>query len=476
MRLGRTRVLGAVLGIAVSGRADDGSSPAAQGATTASPVPAVELLDGRRVAGRVVDTKPGRYVIVERSDGKREAFDWPRLRRMEGKDPPPVPPPENGSLIPAGFSPERIPRLVEEGKRASDTLVGIVAPTDGTKFIGSIKSGQDVLEKLGIKRGPPNAALAGAGAALLPLCFFSNYGNLNGPQAEWMTPLCNYFVIPVSGAMLLASPFLTSAKKEMSGPSKHHVALSVYALDYSKKSALTGALNREPQGGIFGNNLGYDLGYTYIHPRFGLLGYSHLTLQQTAIARADYMSISNNFFKFDAQVGLDLIRLLSGGNPDSGWTQHAAFVRGGPSFFHSWIVSRDIGSSGNDRYTLDNPLNNSIGLVSAAGYEVAAEVDVRFPLGLGGVHFNFERGSYPSISFPSLIPRETAFVALVGFDDLRKGDTYTWQRLKLELELPLGFSRYGGFLLGGQLVNYENNFGSGVDNRGISLDYRWRMP
>ena len=65
--------------------------------------------------------------------------------------------------------------------------------------------------------------------------------------------------------------------------------------------------------------------------------------------------------------------------------------------------------------------------------------------------------------------------ARVGFDDLRAGSTYTWQRFKAELELPIDYSRYGGLFLGGQFLRYENNFGSGVDNRGISLDYRFRF-
>jgi hypothetical protein len=261
----------------------------------------------------------------------------------------------------------------------------------------------------------------------------------------------------------------------MEGPSVHHLDVSFYALDYEKKSALTGTLNRTPQGSLFGNNLGYDVGYTYIHPRIGLIGYGHLTLQQTAIARTDYVAVSNQFFKLDGQIGMDFVRLASGGKKDSYWTQHSAFVRAGPSFFHDWINARDVGSSSDVRYTLANPLNQSIGLVSAVGYEIAAEVDFRFPLFLGGVHFQFERGSYPSISFPTLSARDAAFVALVGFDDLRAGDTYTWQRLKLELELPVDFSRFGGVFLGGQLVRYENNEGSGVDNRGLSLDYRLRF-
>jgi hypothetical protein len=253
------------------------------------------------------------------------------------------------------------------------------------------------------------------------------------------------------------------------------VDMSVYALNYSKRSALTGELQRQPSGSFLGGNLGYDLGYTYIHPTIGLIGYGHATLQQTTVAEASYVNVSNNFAKLDAQVGLDVVRLLSGGKKDSYWSQHLAFVRAGPSFFHDWIVLRDVSSRFTERSSVKNPLNESIGLVSALGYEIAAEVDFRFPYGLGGIHLNFERGTYPSVKFPDLNARDAAFVALVGFDDLRAGDTYTWQRMKVELELPIDYSRYGGLSLGGQLLRYENNFGSGVDNRGISLDYRFRF-
>lgn len=187
------------------------------------------------------------------------------------------------------------------------------------------------------------------------------------------------------------------------------------------------------------------------------------------------MRVSNNFFKADLQVGWDFATLLAAGNPRSWWTEQSLYVRGGGSFFHDWISSRDVGSTNNVRYTIDNPLNRSVALMTAWGYEVAAEVDIRFPFSLGGLHFKFERGTYPGLSFPSLDARDAAFVALVGFDDLRAGDTYSWQRMKLELELPINYSRHGGFFVGGQLASLENNYGSGVDNRGLSLDYRFRF-
>ncbi len=462
------------------GAAASAQAPAAPpvGGSPVAPAPAgggIETVDGARIPGRVVSEVPGRYAIVERPDGVREAVDWPRIKTIDGREPKPIPAVGPGSLVPENFTPEKIEKLAGSGRRASDTLRGLLAPKDGQKLIGSVKDAQSLVEAAGLKRGPPNTAAVGAAMLGLPMCFSMNHGNLNGPHALYFGPLCSYLIVPGSAVGLALAPFLGKPAPEMTGPSVHHLDLSAYALDYEKKSALTGTLHRKPQGSIVGNNLGYDVGYTYIHPRVGLMAYGHVTLQQTSITRTDFLSVSNQFFKVDAQVGLDLIRLLSGGRKDSYWTQHNAFVRAGPSFFHDWIVSRDVGSDTDVRYMLANPLNQSIALVSAGGYEIAAEVDFRFPLSLGGFHFKFERGTYPSITFPTLNPRDSAFVALVGFDDLRAGDSYTWQRLKAELELPIDFSRWGGLLLGGQLLRYENNFGTGVDNRGISLDYRLRF-
>jgi hypothetical protein len=407
------------------------------------------------------------------------ALPRPALAQEPAPTPPsePAPAPTPAEASPPATGPSVLdgPKLVDQGKDAASAAGSIVAPKDGTEYIGGVKQGQVVLEKAGLKRGPPNPGFVAGAGVVLPLCFLSNYGNLNGPQAVYFGPLCRYALVPGAALLLVLAPFISEKKEELVGPSVHHLDFTVYALDYAKRSALTGTLNREPQGGILGNNLGYDLGYTYIHPTVGFVAYGHATLQQTTIADTKYLAVSNNFFKADAQVGIDLIRLLSGGRPDSWWTQHSAFFRGGLSFFHDWIVSRDQGSKAGERYALENPLNNSIALMSGGGFEVAGEVDFRFPYALGGFHFTFERGMYPSIAFPSLNPRDAAFVALVGFDDLRRGDTYTWQRLRADLEIPIDFSRRGGLSLGGQLIHYENNFGSGVDNRGLSLDYKFRF-
>ncbi|EYF07205.1 hypothetical protein [Chondromyces apiculatus] len=463
-------------GVAQPGQA---GGPAAGGASNGA-FQGLELVDGRTVPGKVTESKPGAYAIVERADGKREAVEWSRIKRIDGKEPPPVPPPGDAGLIPEGFSPEKITKLADAGKKASELLPGLFAPKSSGQMIGSIKGAQDLLEAVGLKRGPPSPFFAAYPMFMMPLCFEMSRGTVGRVDGTGAFGAgCTYFLVPLSLGLLVAGPFLSllDETEELKGTTTHHLDLSVYALDYQKKSALTGSFAREPSGGILGNNLGYDLGYTYIHPRWGVMGYGHFTLQQTSIARSDYLQVSSAFVKADAQVGLDAVRLLSGGKKDSYWSQHTAFFRIGPSFFHNWILSRDVSAPGAGA-SVDNPLNNSIPLVTGGGYELAAEVDFRFPelfgWSLGGVHFKFERGSYPGLSFPDLNPREGAFIAVIGFDDLRQGDSYTWQRLKLELELPINYSRSGGLYLGGQLVSYENNFGSGVDNRGLSLDYRYR--
>ncbi len=485
-----------------SSSAPSASAPPPSSASPPSPAPSpstaspprgtrgVELTDGRLVAGQVVDVRPGEFVLVQpdASDSSGSlpsesklprAIEWKLVARIDGAPPPPAPPPGSGSLIPLGFTPARVTKLVDAGKKASDLLPGLVAPANSTQLVGSIRSSQDVLELVGLKRGPPNGFAVGYPLFMMPLCFEMTHGTFGRVDGTGLFGSgCSYVIVPISVGLLVLSPFLPSEVEEMKGPSVHHLTASIYALDYSKKSALTGSFAREPSGGFLGNNLGYDLGYTYIGAKSGLVGYGHLTLQQTSISRTDHLQVSSSFFKADAQIGFDAVRFLSKGDPSSYWSQHSAYVRAGPSFFHNWILSRDIGTRGAGA-NVDNPLNNSLALSTGLGYELAAEIDFRFPQifgwSTGGVHVQLERGSYPALSFPELSARDGAFIALIGFDDLRRGSTYTWQRFKAELELPLDFSRRGGIFLGGQIASYENNFGSGVDNRGLSLDYRWRF-
>lgn len=97
-----------------------------------------------------------------------------------------------------------------------------------------------------------------------------------------------------------------------------------------------------------------------------------------------YVYVTNYFVKLDAQIGFDFARLASGGKSSSWFASQRLYVRGGPSYFHDWIRLDDMKSG---QRGIDNPLviTDSAPLVSAYGYEVAAEVDIRFPYWLGGL-------------------------------------------------------------------------------------------
>lgn len=221
------------------GAAASAQAPAAPpvGGSPVAPAPAgggIETVDGARIPGRVVSEVPGRYAIVERPDGVREAVDWPRIKTIDGREPKPIPAVGPGSLVPENFTPEKIEKLAGSGRRASDTLRGLLAPKDGQKLIGSVKDAQSLVEAAGLKRGPPNTAAVGAAMLGLPMCFSMNHGNLNGPHALYFGPLCSYLIVPGSAVGLALAPFLGKPAPEMTGPSVHHLDLSAYALDYEK--------------------------------------------------------------------------------------------------------------------------------------------------------------------------------------------------------------------------------------------------
>jgi hypothetical protein len=340
----------------------------------------------------------------------------------------------------------------------------------GTRAIALAQNAQSVGRKyLGLRTGPPSVGVIGSGP-LFTGCGLLVRGRYVPGAAPYLTGACQYFFQPMALAAVALSPFFPTqgGAGELRGATTHHLTYNAYALDYEKKSALTGQAQRRTEG--FG--LGYDITYTYDHPKWGLMGYGNVTWQQSNIDKNEFVYITNYFTKLDAQAGLDFARLLA---TATGWEYLAwqrMYVRGGPSLFHDFIRMGDHGSTYRVAYV--DQLNEGAPLVTGLGYEVAAEVDFRFPFDLGGVRFNFERGTYPSLNFADLTPREAALIALVEFEDLRAGDTYTWQKLKLEVEIPGVYTRRGGLAVAGQVFRYENNFGSGVNNRGLSLTYNWR--
>jgi len=212
----------------------------ATGPVTAAESAGVELLDGSKLDGKVLAIVPGAYVIVERPSGKKEAVEWLRVAKIDGQPPPPLPVPGAGTLIPGGFTPDRVQKLGEAGKKFSELAPGLVAPADGQKAIGSIRGAQDVIEGLGVKRGPPNAAATIAPLFGLPFCFEMMRGTLGRVDGTGAFGIgCRYFLVPGMALSMVLAPFFSDITGEMSGPSVHHFDSSVYAIDYSKRSALT---------------------------------------------------------------------------------------------------------------------------------------------------------------------------------------------------------------------------------------------
>ena len=123
-----------------------------------------------------------------------------------------------------------------------------------------MKKHVSVLEQAGLKRGPPSGFSIGYAMFMLPLCFEMTRGTLGRVDGTGgFGAGCTYVIAPISAILLVLAPFNVfgeSETPEMTGPSVHHIDASIYALDYSKKSALTGSFAREPSGGFLGNNLG----------------------------------------------------------------------------------------------------------------------------------------------------------------------------------------------------------------------------
>jgi hypothetical protein len=362
-------------------------------------------------------------------------------------------------------------QVAADAKQAAADLTKMPA-TDGgnaggTRAIATARNVGDVGERyLGLRRGPPHPGIIATGP-LFTQCGLVTRGRYLPGADPFLSGACEYFFAPMALVGFALGPFLSSETPELEGPSVHHLSYQGYALDYTKRSALTGSALRTE-----GFGLGYDVTYTYDHAKYGFMAYGNFTWQQSNIDSNDFAYITNYFVKADAQVGLDLARLLSTWTGSKYLMMQRMYGRIGPSVFHDWIRMGDHGSTGDIAYV--DQLHEGVALVTGLGWEVAAEVDFRFPYDLGGIRFDFERGTYPSLGFPAVTPQEAALIALVRFDDLRQGSTYTWQRLKLELEIPAVFTRAGGVSIAGQLFRYENNFGSGVDNRGLAIAYNWR--
>lgn len=355
-----------------------------------------------------------------------------------------------------------------EAKRAQ--LMEVVALARSLKSLDQESVAKALYETLGLRRGPP-PPLPALGPSYTA-CSLVHRGRYVPGADPYFSGFCSGFltVLEVAAVSLpILSPLLGGSEPELVGPSVHHLFASSYLLDYKKKSALTGSLQRPPEG----LGVGYDIQYTYDSPTWGLMGYGGLTVQESQIAEDEWALITNYFFKVDAQVGLDFARMLASATGSEYFSWQRMYVRAGPSLFHDFIRLADRGTG--DRAAIIDHLNEGVALVTAVGYEVAAEIDFRFPYDFGGVHLNFERGTYPSLSFPVVTPSEATLITMIAFDDLRQGKSYTWQRFRFEVDVPFVFTRNGGVLLGAQAFAYENNQGSGVDNRAFNVSYYMRF-
>jgi hypothetical protein len=141
--------------------------------------------------------------------------------------------------------------------------------------------------------------------------------------------------------------------------------------------------------------------------------------------------------------------------------------------FIDWVAVSDESSA----VTADpgSYLGMRAGVVNAFGYELSGTFSLDLSP-LGGVTATYQRGSYPSVSFPSVSADNAALLALVGFDDLRGGSTYTWENIHAEVSVPfIGYARRGSLNLGFSSMKYTSQRGTSVNNRGFSVGGNWRF-
>ncbi len=315
---------------------------------------------------------------------------------------------------------------------------------------------------------PPSAGLAGA----MGVMALSRWGRRSGLTAGGANLVFDLFFFTSVAAIPLIyglSMFGDSEVRPEALDSSVELDARVYLLDYAKSSPLTGAFQREVEG----LGIGYDFAVRYLHPEWGLLLGGELTFQESEIDGNDYINLTGFFVKVDAKVGLDLARLI-GTLTDTRWIKsHRLSARAGPSVFHNWVVmGQDVGAFSTD--ARDEDLNRLVGLATGVGIEAVAELDVDLGF-LGGINVTAQYGTYPALSFPPILGNDAALVTLVGFDDLQGGDTYTWQKISVTLDLPLiGFAQDGTLNIGGQLGKLEAGTGASVNNRGLSIGGSWR--
>lgn len=254
----------------------------------------------------------------------------------------------------------------------------------------------------------------------------------------------------------------------VTGPSSVQLNTAMYLIDFKKESALTGSLAREPSG----LGVGYEWDLRYEHPEWGATAGAKVTWQQTNIDENDYVWVTGFFGKLDLPFGLDIARALAT-LTESRWLarQQLAFTAG-PSFFRSTVVMADCCSGfGHPR---DGVLNQSAPIVRATGYELAGHGRIKVA-NVFGAAASYQRGTYTKLDFPRIDGDQAALVALIGYDELRGGSSYTWERIHVAIDVPfIGMNERGSFKLGGENATYRSSKGSAVNNRGLSLAGEWK--
>ncbi len=333
---------------------------------------------------------------------------------------------------------------------ASDGVVGTA------KQAGRI-AGVDVdhLDDLGEKAAYPYEAGGVLGFAIAEYAQRTGYNDLL------------YFTyIMYAGALApLAFALNPGDAKNGRAPRGHKLDSSIYTLAFEKKSALTGALQRQPSGLA----LGYDFKYQYVHPDWGWTVGADVTWQQTNIDESEFIYLTGFFAKLDLPLGADLARLAGHAAGSSWLKRQRLMVRAGPSAFWNWIRVGD--------YATDVPLakriSDNIGLASGYGFAFDGELDVELVPGIVRGVGRFERGQYPKISTSKITGNQGALLAIIAFDDLRGAKSYTWQRLAVGLDFPIGQTAKS-LGLAGDFSRLETNSGTGVSNRGVSIKMKWR--
>ncbi len=103
----------------------------------------VELVDGTRIEGSLVEVKRGSYVVIEGAGGAQQTIPWAKVKnviRAGDAAPPPAPPPPSASVAPAPSAPAPSSAPATPPAAPPPTPVGsdAVVVKDGTRIAGQV--------------------------------------------------------------------------------------------------------------------------------------------------------------------------------------------------------------------------------------------------------------------------------------------------------------------------------------------------